>query len=389
MNFDAGHASRGYTGHEMLDTVGIIHMNGRIYDATLGRFMQADPVIQFPHYTQSHNRYSYVLNNPLNATDPSGYFFKKLFRKLVGAVVNGIFGELLASKIPALRPFFTLASCAIGNAVQCAGATFGNAYAGGASLKRALKAGIFAYVSVRAFTHIGSTFGGTAAAGGVNHFLATALTGGILTELQGGQFGHGFLAAGVGFGVGQLGQTQGWQVQTQFVASVVSAGTVSEITGGKFANGATTAAFAFAVSELKYRQRNLRETLSPEQRKIVELLEKQGVFRNPGDPFIFEKVAVDCSTGICVDFEPGGYAGLVDDLGLHKGYQQRLPSLSRSGEFHLTYQNFPEHGPGIYVHYDSISAMRSPAHTIGHGIREVLPNGNNQIPYDRQVDYGQ
>ena len=76
----------GFTGHEMLDAHGIIHMNGRIYDPKLGRFMQADPVIQFPDYSQSWNRYSYVLNNPLNAyTDPSGYFIGKLFKKLVRA----------------------------------------------------------------------------------------------------------------------------------------------------------------------------------------------------------------------------------------------------------------------------------------------------------------
>ena len=68
-----GITTRGYTGHEMLDEVGIIHMNGRIYDATNARFLQADPIIQDPLNTQSLNRYSYVWNNPLNATDPSGY----------------------------------------------------------------------------------------------------------------------------------------------------------------------------------------------------------------------------------------------------------------------------------------------------------------------------
>ena len=61
---------RGYTGHEMLDSVSLIHMNGRVYDPDLGRFLSADPVIQFPGYSQSYNRYSYVLNNPLSYTDP-------------------------------------------------------------------------------------------------------------------------------------------------------------------------------------------------------------------------------------------------------------------------------------------------------------------------------
>ena len=53
-------------------------MNGRIYDPTLGRFLQADPHIQAPMNSQNYNRYSYVLNNPMSYTDPSGYLFKAL-----------------------------------------------------------------------------------------------------------------------------------------------------------------------------------------------------------------------------------------------------------------------------------------------------------------------
>jgi len=64
---------RGFTGHEMLDNVGLVHANGRVYDPVLGRFLSVDPVFQFPTNTQSLNPYSYVLNNPLSATDPSGY----------------------------------------------------------------------------------------------------------------------------------------------------------------------------------------------------------------------------------------------------------------------------------------------------------------------------
>jgi len=64
---------RGFTGHEMLAEVGLIHMNGRVYDPDLGRFVSADPFIQFPYYSQSLNRYSYVLNNPLSFIDPTGF----------------------------------------------------------------------------------------------------------------------------------------------------------------------------------------------------------------------------------------------------------------------------------------------------------------------------
>lgn len=63
----------GYTGHEMLDDVGLIHMNGRLYDPVLARFLSADPTIQNPLNLQSYNRYSYVWNNPLASNDPSGF----------------------------------------------------------------------------------------------------------------------------------------------------------------------------------------------------------------------------------------------------------------------------------------------------------------------------
>ncbi|MEW5789796.1 MAG: RHS repeat-associated core domain-containing protein [Pseudomonadota bacterium] len=85
----------GFTGHEHLDD-GLIHMNGRIYDPVLGRFMSADPMIQAPDNLQSYNRYSYVLNNPLSLTDPSGYsWLSKLFRpilRVVAAIADGFFG---------------------------------------------------------------------------------------------------------------------------------------------------------------------------------------------------------------------------------------------------------------------------------------------------------
>lgn len=64
---------KGYTGHIQVDHAAVIHMGGRIYDPELGRFMQADPIVQDPRDAQSLNRYSYVYNNPLSYTDPTGY----------------------------------------------------------------------------------------------------------------------------------------------------------------------------------------------------------------------------------------------------------------------------------------------------------------------------
>jgi len=64
---------RGYTGHEHLDKLGLIHMNGRVYDPKISRFLSADPLVQAPNNLQSLNRYSYVMNNPMAFTDPSGF----------------------------------------------------------------------------------------------------------------------------------------------------------------------------------------------------------------------------------------------------------------------------------------------------------------------------
>lgn len=63
---------RGYTSHEHFSEVGIIHMNGRLYDPLLRRFLNADEFIQDPHNTQNYNKYGYVMNNPLLYNDPSG-----------------------------------------------------------------------------------------------------------------------------------------------------------------------------------------------------------------------------------------------------------------------------------------------------------------------------
>lgn len=63
---------RGYTGHEHLDDIGVIHMNGRLFDPTIARMLQPDRVIQAPENLQDFNRYTYCFNNPSTCTDPSG-----------------------------------------------------------------------------------------------------------------------------------------------------------------------------------------------------------------------------------------------------------------------------------------------------------------------------
>jgi RHS repeat-associated protein len=63
----------GFTDQEHDDELGLVNMRGRIYDAKIGRFLSADPLVSHPESSQGFSRYSYVSNNPLNRIDPSGF----------------------------------------------------------------------------------------------------------------------------------------------------------------------------------------------------------------------------------------------------------------------------------------------------------------------------
>ena len=82
--------TRGFTGHEMHGDFGLVNMNARMYDAKLGRFLQPDVFVQFPQSTQGFNRYTYVNNNPLSYTDPTGNFLKGFFRAVTRVVVRAV-----------------------------------------------------------------------------------------------------------------------------------------------------------------------------------------------------------------------------------------------------------------------------------------------------------
>jgi RHS repeat-associated protein len=66
-------STRGYTGHEEMPDLCLVNMNARIYDPTIGRFMSPDDVIPDLYNGQNFNRYTYVDNNPLSYTDPTGH----------------------------------------------------------------------------------------------------------------------------------------------------------------------------------------------------------------------------------------------------------------------------------------------------------------------------
>jgi RHS repeat-associated protein len=68
----AGITRHGFTSHEHLDNLGLIHMGGRVYDPASGRFLSVDPIVGEVGDTQAHNPYSYVSNRPLVSADPNG-----------------------------------------------------------------------------------------------------------------------------------------------------------------------------------------------------------------------------------------------------------------------------------------------------------------------------
>ncbi len=238
LNFDHSITTRGFTGHEMLDQVGLVHMNGRIYDARLGRFMQADPFVDGVTNTQGYNRYSYLTNNPLNATDPTGFFKLRQWVGFIVAVVGGI----ICGPACAQMGWQVVVLGAVSGAAGAA-ANGGNIFQG--AIMGAITAGAFSGIA-------GADFSGWGAFAGVAKFAAFGVVGGITSTISGGKFGHGFISAGVGGMVGgsRLASTSGTSGQQlgRLLVRMVIAGTVSKLTGGKFANGAGSTAFSWAVT---------------------------------------------------------------------------------------------------------------------------------------------
>ena len=241
----------------MINDMDIIHMNGRTYDPTLGRFLQADPFVQAPSNSQSYNRYAYVLNNPLSYTDPSGYFFKKLgkfikkhWRVIAAAVVTyftaGAASGWATSWAAGAFGAGTTAAAVAGGALT--GAIAGAA--GGLVATGSLKGALIGAFSGAVFGGIGGGFNadsGFFAKGGAGHIGSHAVAGGVMSDLQGGKFGHGFWSAGLtkGLNVNGMIDTAGAAYDAARIAvAAVIGGTISKVTGGKFGNGAVTAGFA-------------------------------------------------------------------------------------------------------------------------------------------------
>ena len=218
--------------------------------------VQPDPIITDPLNPQNWNPYSYVMNNPLNLIDPSGYsFLSKYWRTIVAVVVTVYTGGMAASAT---------------SGWAAAGWAAGGGFVAGAIQTDSLRGGVYGAFSGLVFNGIGRAYGNMAqanAAAGTRTLGSTGLTagqftgmiiangaaGGVMSSLQGGKFGHGFASAGFTTGASpMIGQAGGSMAQG--TAAALVGGTASVMTGGKLATGAVSGAFSKEYGDFQRRR---------------------------------------------------------------------------------------------------------------------------------------
>jgi len=104
---NAPDTEQGYTGKELDDETGLNYYGARYYDPVTGRFITMDPLLlnldkmsqaqrnAFLSNPQNLNMYSYVQNNPVRYTDPTGTIKKEasFLSKLVSVFTYDNFGK--------------------------------------------------------------------------------------------------------------------------------------------------------------------------------------------------------------------------------------------------------------------------------------------------------
>jgi len=228
---------RGYTSHEHFSEVGLIHMNGRLYDPLLKRFLNADENIQDMFNTQNYNKYGYVLNNPLMYNDPNGEFIwflaaawaaSHIFAATVitGAVIGAALGAgmyMIQAALSGKWNWGGFAKSILFGAVSgAAGGAVGTLFTAG-SLMASAMAGMAGGVS----QGILNTFVNGASANGIWQGAITGFLGGAAGTIGGGTFGEN-MAWGTGTGA-------------------LVGGVSSSLSGGNFWQGAITGAITGAA----------------------------------------------------------------------------------------------------------------------------------------------
>jgi RHS repeat-associated protein len=253
--------TRGFTGQEELADVGLVHLNGRVYDPLIGRMTSADPMVPDPMNGQTWNRYSYVVNNPLALTDTNGYCFLGLcgIGHAISTFFNRTFGALFR-EFPILGNLLEIAAVALcvplGGGVACmmVSAFMSTTFVGGVTtgnLGYALQAGIIAAVTAAAFYEVGTL--AKSIGGEVGYALKVAghaLVGCVSAVASARKCGPAALAGGITSAIGPLITGQNFALNTTLNA--VLGGLASVAGGGKFANGAVTGAFGYLFNDFSH-----------------------------------------------------------------------------------------------------------------------------------------
>jgi len=324
--------TRGFTGQERLGDVGLVHMNGRVYDPITAKFTSADPFVQDPTNPQSWNRYAYVQNNPLAFTDPSGYFLGGFFHSIgnffahVFRAIGAVFRE-----VPILGTIVEIAAaiaCGPYGPI-CAGlaAAFVTGVSSG-KIGLALKAGLIAAAVAYANVEIGglttptpggegieaepTIFGSTSTAfGGINSIanigLHAALGCAQNLASDGKGCGPGALAGGLSAASGPVFEDLGIKDEGALIGHAVVGGLASVAGGGKFANGALTGAFDYLFNYLQHKPGFDIVNLSPEQTN--KLLDVAQDWAEADVPYVYGGKTLsgaDCSGSVCAIFSGAG-----------------------------------------------------------------------------------
>lgn len=250
--------SSGFAFQEYLDNLDLIHMNGRIYDPLVGRFLSPDPYLEFPHSAQGLNRFIYALNNPIRYVDPTGYgLIDDLLKDVVGGALGGVveivspvfeeFGRFMNKHGRTVIPI--VAGVLVSTINPVAGAAvmgFTSAAVHGASFEESLRA---AAISAAVAYVMGGVSRHTRDWSSHSRFAAQGAAGGAMAKVRGGDFETGFFSAGITSLTPPLANHGDIDFHDLAVRATVG-GTVATIGGGKFENGATVAAFSYMFARL-------------------------------------------------------------------------------------------------------------------------------------------
>ncbi len=290
--------NHGFTGHEMLPQFGVIHMDGRLYDPTIGRFLSPDNYVQLPENSQSFNRYSYCINNPLKYTDPSGQLFGIDDAVLIFGTFN-LFASIIHAK-----------------------ATGQNIW----------KAAGISILSSAASYGIGGIFGAT---GNFGHELLRAgahgLASGVQNALAGENFGVGFASGAFASFAGSGAQWARLGTYGVLGSTTLFGGIGSVVFGGDFLDGAMTGLQIGFLNDVQHMDGGC----------LPEVVVTGKAKSNMG-------VAIASMAMVCVADDVSGL-GVIDDVA--------IPVFAAAAGAYWTYEHRADIEKGITRAYNSISTM--------------------------------